>query len=602
MLTRTKSALLLLYCVRWLGHYVGADMNHMLFVCNGGGYVDCDADNDGHRSLNCGGTDCNDNDPNVFPDSQEICGDDKDNNCNGQIDEGCFEQGGYCVRHQTGTVCQTDVDCGGICLQGYKAGFVCADDLDCPPNSGLERGFCRFAAKACDSSPAAIPVPRPTTIPSHEPSSSPIASPSTAPSPFPTSSPAPHPVPSSEPTSQPTERPTPKPSSAPSPGVPSSVPSSAPTHVTYFPGDLTGGYRADLGLTLSRGLQGRRLTLGGSRVTLANKSRSTQTFHTKADGAGVISKANGNGWYYVSNSEVGSSGGGVGAIEFNAAGEVLGYRRILTGTSRNCGGGRTYWGTWITCEENGGSGRLYEVDPNTGYTQQIRAVDVGGNWESFAYDDQDPDVSARFYITEDWSYGALVRYTPAPAAFLTGNNYDILNTAGGTYEFLVLHANGTYSWSPSRSVGETSAETYYPNTEGIDIFNRQMFFTSKATKTLVQVDLAGNTYSITSTLSGQFDMEPDQLGRILESRGGNNDVLYFCEDGGTDSDIHGRDATGKYFTIVEGTDYNTETTGLTFSPDGMFLYVAYQGPSSIFAFWREDGLPFSGMIAGTKYH
>ncbi len=97
-------------------------------------------------------------------------------------------------------------------------------------------------------------------------------------------------------------------------------------------------------------------------------------------------------------------------------------------------------------------------------------------------------------------------------------------------------------------------------------------------------------------------MEPDQLGRILESSGGNNDVLYFCEDGGTDSDIHGRDATGKYFTIVEGTDYNTETTGLTFSPDGMFLYVAYQGPSSIFAFWREDGLPFSGMIAGTKYH
>ena len=95
---------------------------------------------------------------------------------------------------------------------------------------------------------------------------------------------------------------------------------------------------------------------------------------------------------------MGSSGGGVGAIEFNAIGEVVGYRRILTGTTWNCGGGRTYWGTWVTCEENGGSGRLYEVDPNTGFTQQIRAVDVGGNWESFAYDDQDPDVPARFYI------------------------------------------------------------------------------------------------------------------------------------------------------------------------------------------------------------
>lgn len=195
-----------------------------------------------------------------------------------------------------------------------------------------------------------------------------------------------------------------------------------------------------------------------------------------------------------------------------------------------------------------------------------------------------------------------MRYTPAPSAFTTGNNYDILNSAGGKYDFLVFHANGTYSWSSSRSVGETSAQTYFPYTEGIDIFNRQMFFVSKTTRRLIQVDLAGNTYSITSTLSGQFNLQPDQLGRVLESSGGNRDVLYFCEDGGSDSDIHGRDATGNYFTVVEGTDFDTETTGLTFSADAMFMYVALQSLSAIFAFWRDDGLPFSGAVAGTKYH
>merc|ERR1712110_823015 len=78
--------------------------------------------------------------------------------------------------------------------------------------------------------------------------------------------------------------------------------------------------------------------------------------------------------------------------------------------------------------------------------------------------------------------------------------------------------------------------------------------------------------------------------------------IYFCEDGGSACDIHGRDNDGNYFTIVEGTGYSTETTGLAFSPDSKFMFVSFQDPGVIWQFWRDDGLPFTGPIVDIKYH
>ena len=46
----------------------------------------CDADNDGYESSLCGGNDCDDNDAAVHPVAAEICGDGKDNDCNGLTD------------------------------------------------------------------------------------------------------------------------------------------------------------------------------------------------------------------------------------------------------------------------------------------------------------------------------------------------------------------------------------------------------------------------------------------------------------------------------------------------------------------------------------
>ena len=58
------------------------------FICDGG-LVDADGDNYGAKPQ---GTDCDDNDPNTYPNAPELC-DGKDNNCNGTItDEGSPEK------------------------------------------------------------------------------------------------------------------------------------------------------------------------------------------------------------------------------------------------------------------------------------------------------------------------------------------------------------------------------------------------------------------------------------------------------------------------------------------------------------------------------
>ena len=103
-------------------------------------HIDCtedpDHDNDNYNSIECGGDDCDDTDPEFNPGADEICEDLIDNDCDGLIDEDCivninadctdFDYDGFYIEEECG-----EVDCDDKDPLIYPdAEEICDDEID----------------------------------------------------------------------------------------------------------------------------------------------------------------------------------------------------------------------------------------------------------------------------------------------------------------------------------------------------------------------------------------------------------------------------------------------------------------------------------------
>lgn len=298
--------------------------------------------------------------------------------------------------------------------------------------------------------------------------------------------------------------------------------------------------------------------------------------------------------------------GGVSTVVYDTKREeVVSQHLSLVGTVRNCAGGPTPWGSWISCEESVlRAGDLAAVDH--GYNFEVPASAEPGlaepvplkamgrfNHEAVAIDPETGIV----YETEDRPDGLLYRFIPDESGNLR---------AGGQLQALAIAGSprfDTRNWEDTtarpgdvlnvewidlddveapdddlRYGGFEAGAARFARGEGMWYGNGSIYFacTNGGEK------LAGQVWRYYPEKDGgrlELFVEPNDT-RLVENCDNVTVTpwgdLILCEDGPGEHYLVGVTAEGDLYRFGRNAISGSELAGATFSPDGSTLFINVQ--------------------------
>lgn len=312
--------------------------------------------------------------------------------------------------------------------------------------------------------------------------------------------------------------------------------------------------------------------------------------------------------------------------------EVKKHFLSLAGTARNCAGGATPWGSWLTCEEDvtpaGGTfeqshGYVFEVpaDAESGLVQAQPIRAMGRFYHEACAVDPTTNV---VYLTEDRPDSLLYRFIPNEAGHVGA-----LAKGGGRLQALSVQDRpslDTRNWKERtvrvgdslrvrwldlddvepakddlRARGFAAGAARFARGEGATFGGGALYCTctsgGKAQRGQIwkYVPSADEARPGESTQPGTLSLfiEPDDAqamnmcDNLCVAPWGD---LVLCEDGGGRDRVLGVTPAGELYLIAHNTISNSEFAGATFSPDGSTFFVNMQNDGLTLAIqgpWRR---------------